>query len=217
MNGTGAFGRQGRCPFDRVARIYDVAFAVTELLIGRIFRRHLGSLGLPPGGRILDVGCGTGWLAIRLAREGYAVVAVDSSRAMIARARAKQAKADPGLRLEFREADGRSLPFAEGSFDLVTLVAVLHGPAAEGRLALLAEARRVSRGKVLVHDYPPLAGPRGISAPFLRLLEAVERSDFENFVREGTAEMASLFPSVAVRPVAPDSSWYILGRGGGPG
>jgi len=217
MSGKAASGRPGRSPYDRVARLYDVAFALSEFLIGGISCRHLASLGLPPGGWILDVGCGTGSLAMRLAGDGYAVVAVDSSPAMIARARAKQAKAGSGLRLEFREADGRSLSFADASFDLVTLVAVLHGPAAEGRLALLAEARRLSRGKVLVHDFPPFPGPRGISAPFLRLLEAVEGSHFRSFMEEGTAEMASLFPSVAVRPVAPDSSWYILGKGGGPG
>ncbi len=181
-----------------------------------MFRRHLASLGVLPGSRVLDVGCGTGSLAMALARGGYAVVGVDSSPCMIARALARQARAGAELPLEFREGDGRLLPFAEGSFDVVTLVAVLHGPAAAGRLALLREARRLSRGLVLVHDYPPFPGPRGIFAPLLRLVEGMEGSDFEGFVRQGVAEMGAIFPSVTVRSVASDSSWYILRPGGAP-
>lgn len=214
MSGDAAPGRPGRSVYDRVARFYDVAFALTAFLIGRIFQRHLPSLGLPAGARILDVGCGTGSLAIRLARAGFTVVGIDSSPDMVARARSKLAAAGEGLRLDFREGDGSALPFADGSFDLVTLVAVLHGPPAEARLALLAEARRVSRGAVLVHDYPPFPGPRGVSAPVLRIVEGLEGSDFVGFLRDGAAEMARVFASVTVRPVAADSSWYILGTGG---
>ncbi len=214
MSGDAVPGRPGRSVYDRVARFYDVAFALAAFLIGRIFRRHLPSLGLPAGARILDVGCGTGSLAIRLARAGFTVVGIDSSPDMIARARAKLAATGQGLRLEFRQGDGGALPFAGRSFDLVTLVAVLHGPPAEARLALLREARRVSRGPVLVHDYPPFPGPRGISTPVLLFLERLERSDFEGFLRNGAAEMARVFPSVTVRPVASGSSWYILRTGG---
>lgn len=132
--------------------------------------------GAPRGGRILDMGCGTGSLA---------------------------------LHLELLEADARALRFADGSFDLVTLAAVLHGPADEGRLALLREARRLSRGIVLVHDNPPFPGPRGGFAPLLRLPERMEGSDFDSFLRRGRLEMAAVFPSATVLPVAADSAWYI--------
>jgi release factor glutamine methyltransferase len=76
------------------------AFALTAALIRRNFRRHLPSPGLPPGGRVLDIGCGTGSTALRLARQDCAVVGVDSSAVMVARARAKLAAGRLALRGE---------------------------------------------------------------------------------------------------------------------
>lgn len=69
--------------------------------------------------RVLDLGCGTGHLADRIAGSGASVVGVDSSREMLAEARATH----PAL--PFVRADARRLPF-EGSFDAVLSNAVLH-------------------------------------------------------------------------------------------
>ena len=88
-------------------------------------------------------------------------------------------------------------------------VAVLHGPPRDGRLALLREARRLSRGLVLAHDYPQFPGPRGIGSPLLRLGERLERSDFARFLLAGRAEMEEVFESVTVRRIDPDCCWYI--------
>ncbi len=71
--------------FDRIAARYDQDF--TESLIGRLQReqvwRQLDGL-FPAGGRILDLGCGTGADAMQLARQGFEVHAVDASEQMIA-------------------------------------------------------------------------------------------------------------------------------------
>jgi SAM-dependent methyltransferase len=200
--------------FDRGAWAYDLVLALPTVLIRRIFRLHLPALGLPTGARILDIGCGTGSLALSLAGDGFSVVGVDVSPTMIARARAKAAGDPAGDRVQFSVGDGRApLAREEAAFDLVTLVAVLHGPASEGRLALLREARRLSRGLVLIHDYPPFPGPRGIASPLLRLGERVEGSDFGSFLRQGREEMARVFESVTVWEVARDSSWYVCRTG----
>jgi SAM-dependent methyltransferase len=61
----------------------------------------------PPMGRVLDVGCGSGDLAIALAEGGQAVLGVDFVEAAIAHAREKAARLEPEVarRLEFRVAD----------------------------------------------------------------------------------------------------------------
>jgi len=70
-----------------------------------------------PGLDALDVGCGTGFLALELAARGHQVVGVDFAPAMIDEARRKAAAR--GLSVRFDEADAEQLPFAPRSFDLV--------------------------------------------------------------------------------------------------
>ena len=75
---------------------------------------------LEAGERVLDVACGTGIVARRAARRvgpGGRVVGLDVNEAMLAVARA--ASADAPARIEWREGDAASLPFANGEFDAV--------------------------------------------------------------------------------------------------
>jgi SAM-dependent methyltransferase len=66
-----------------------------------------------PAGRTLEVGCGEGRVARDLLAHGHAVVGVDASAALVARAREADAR---GVYLV---ADAARLPLADGSFDLV--------------------------------------------------------------------------------------------------
>jgi ubiquinone/menaquinone biosynthesis C-methylase UbiE len=63
----------------------------------------------------LDVGCGTGFLALELAERGHRVTGVDFAPAMIGLARRKAAERGVSIRLE--EADAEHLPYPSGSFD----------------------------------------------------------------------------------------------------
>ena len=78
-------------------------------------------LDLVVGGRgtldALDVGCGTGFLSLELARRGHRVTGIDFAPQMLAEARKKAAA--QGVAVRFEEGDAEQLPFAEGSFDLV--------------------------------------------------------------------------------------------------
>jgi ubiquinone/menaquinone biosynthesis C-methylase UbiE len=65
----------------------------------------------------LDVGCGTGFLALELAARGHRVSGIDFAPAMIAAARRKAAAY--GLSVRFEEADAEALPFPAACFDLV--------------------------------------------------------------------------------------------------
>ena len=78
--------------------------------------------------RALDVGTGTGSLPVKLAQRmpGLRVVGVDRSRGMLSQARARARAADLSRRVSFKLANGRRLPFADGSFDLVVCNSVLH-------------------------------------------------------------------------------------------
>ena len=70
-----------------------------------------------PGKRALDVGTGTGQFATYLARDGFAVTAIDLSPAMITTAR--RLAAAEQLDIDFQTGDAERLPFDDHSFDVV--------------------------------------------------------------------------------------------------
>lgn len=127
----------------------------------------------PDGARVLEVGCGPGHLSIRLARQhGLEVTGLDLDPAMIGRARANACSAGEGFgRLpagrmpSFLVGDAASLPFSEGSFDLVVSTLSMHhwdDPAAG-----MAEMGRVLRpgGRALIWDVRPGFWPLHGRAP----------------------------------------------------
>src|SRR5918995_6027091 len=94
----------------------------------RAFRESLVSLAhLAAGESVLDVGCGTGSLAIAAKRRvgaGSAVCGIDPSPAMIARATSKAAKA--GIDVCFKNGVAEALPFPDAQFDVVLSTLMLH-------------------------------------------------------------------------------------------
>jgi ubiquinone/menaquinone biosynthesis C-methylase UbiE len=114
--------RRMRRTFDRLAPHWDArrrpgSFAALDAAL---------ALVTPPPRRVLDLGTGTGSAALAIA-ERWAdaeVVGVDLSERMVGEARRKT---PPALadRVSFASADGASLPYGDGSFDLVTLVNML--------------------------------------------------------------------------------------------
>jgi SAM-dependent methyltransferase len=137
--------------FDSIAGEYDAS--LPEHVVEHYLRKRTAFVvaHCPPGAA-LDVGCGTGVLAQRLADAGYAMTGVDPSEGMldVLRARTTRVKAVHG--------SGPALPFADASFDLVFTVAVLHHVAEPDEVRrTLAEMVRVTRpgGMILVWDHNP--------------------------------------------------------------
>jgi SAM-dependent methyltransferase len=112
--------------------------------------RFAGWLELGPGSRLLDVGCGSGGPALRLAeRTGASVVGIDLLEEGIATATALAEERGLSDRVRFVRADaGGPLPFADGSLDAVISVDVMcHLP---NRLDILREWHRVTAPGALV-------------------------------------------------------------------
>ena len=146
------------------AASYDLL--VWLLLLGRerAFRERLVGLArLEQGQSVLDVGCGTGSLAIAARRRvGPAgqVEGVDASPELIARARKKAGRA--GVDVRFTIGGAETLPFPDATFDAVLNTMVLHHLPREAREWCAREIRRVLKpgGRVLAVDFGGTPGER---------------------------------------------------------
>lgn len=96
----------------------------------------IAAFGLRRDASILDVGCGTGIAAAPFAANGFAVTGVDSSEAMLEKARVAIPQG------EFVQAPAESLPFTDGRFDVVISAQAFHW---FDRAKALDEAIRVLR------------------------------------------------------------------------
>jgi demethylmenaquinone methyltransferase / 2-methoxy-6-polyprenyl-1,4-benzoquinol methylase len=159
--------------FDAVARRYDITNDVLSMGQDRRWRRAvLDAVDPRPGDRILDLAAGTGTSSEPFAERGAVVVPCDFSLGMLAVG--KRARPD----LPFTAGDATRLPFADDTFDAVTISFGLRNvvdPAAG-----LREMRRVTRpgGRLVVCEFShPTFGPwRTVYLEYLmKALPAVSR------------------------------------------
>lgn len=101
------------------------------------------------GADVLDVGTGAGDMPLAFARRGWRTTAIDTNPQVLRVARRATAGTDL---VEVLEADARSLPFADGSFDVAHCSLLVHHLAPDEAIAVLREMRRVARHGVVVND-----------------------------------------------------------------
>ncbi len=107
---TGTIKERIRSYWDARGREYDRSPGHSSLpevwkdVLSKVFEKE---------SRILDVGTGTGFIALLLAELGHEVVGVDLSKGMLEVARKKAEKR--GLQIEFKFGDAENLPFADNS------------------------------------------------------------------------------------------------------
>jgi demethylmenaquinone methyltransferase / 2-methoxy-6-polyprenyl-1,4-benzoquinol methylase len=160
--------RRVRAVFDSVADKYDVMNDLMSAGIHRLWKRYtLSQTGLRPGQRALDVAGGTGDLAAGMARQvgGQGLVVLsDINQAMLEVGRDRLL--DRGLlrNVRYSLANAERLPFADDSFDCVTIGFGLRN--VTDKPAALASMRRVLRpgGRLLVLEFsqPVLPGLKPI-------------------------------------------------------
>jgi SAM-dependent methyltransferase len=122
----------------------------------RVLAQHLAAQ-LPPGARVLDIGCGDGQIdaAILAQRADLRIEGVD----VLVRSR---------THVPVTRFDGTTLPFSDASFDVVQFVDVLHHT--DDPMVLLREAKRVARQGIVLKDH---AKDGLLAGPTLRLMDWV--------------------------------------------
>ncbi|MCY3963491.1 MAG: ubiquinone/menaquinone biosynthesis methyltransferase [Acidobacteria bacterium] len=160
--------------FDRIAARYDLLNRLISLGWDRRWRRIAAEAVALDGGtrrppRVLDVASGTGDLAIEIARRypGAAIHGIDASRGMTEIGRRKVDQAGFGDRITLDAGDALELPFADHSFDAVTIAFGIRN--IPDRSRALREMARVTRpgGRVAILEAgEPSAGLTGALARF---------------------------------------------------
>jgi len=146
--------------FDRIAPVYDTMNRLMTAGLDRRWRRLTVEAAVRPGDRVLDACCGTGDLAVEAERAGGRVTGLDFSERMLERARRKSTT------VEWISGDMLALPFADGSFDTVTVGFGIRNVADLG--AGLGELARVLRpgGRLGCLE---ITRPNGALRPFFAL------------------------------------------------
>ena len=148
--------RQPKFDFDLIADIYDLWYESAEGAMYDRMEKKAVSRFLPrnaQGMKLLEIGCGTGHWRRFFSENGFEVRGVDISEHMIERARSKNV-----ANALFQIADGQSLPFGDGSFDVVAAIATLEFVAnTETVVQEMARCTRKPRGRLLIGTLNSLA------------------------------------------------------------
>jgi malonyl-CoA O-methyltransferase len=184
--------------WDRSAAAYDDVLEANR----RGAERLVAALPDPPYRRAVDVGCGTGFASLEMARRAGArhLVGIDVSAEMVARYRQRLGSLD-GVEVEAHVADVLAMPVAPGSADAVVSTMALHWmPDRRAAVGAMAAALRpggvlgvLSSGRGSDHEYRDLIAALRPAVP-AELVEAYERMQVDEVELEGHVRAAGLEP-----------------------
>ena len=136
-------------PYRRVAPLFDKIF---EPLNRGLRVLGLGMFRPTKDMSILDVGCGTGVHLAMYRKYQCSLAGVDSSESML-----RVANRRLGETADLRLVNASTMPFEDGSYDLVISMFALHEMNQESRVSVLEQIRRVLKkdGRILLIDFHP--------------------------------------------------------------
>lgn len=157
--------------YDPITRLLGVDTAREALL---------AQAQLQPHQRVLDIGCGTGTLAVLIKRRQPTadVIGLDPDPKALARARRKAERA--GVTIRFDHGFSDALGYPDGAFDRVFSSMMFHHLRAESKPKTLGEIRRVLRpgGRLELLDFAgPHSSPRGWLARLIHSHEELKDND----------------------------------------
>ncbi|WP_447002705.1 SAM-dependent methyltransferase [Saccharothrix isguenensis] len=170
---------------DDQSTVQEATDRLTDMMVER--------LRVGPGSRVLDLGCGLGMPAVRLARTtGATVVGVATSPSLVEEARARAAREGLTDLVSFAVADALDLPFAEDSFDAVLAIeSIVHMPDLPRVFGHLGRVLR-DGGRFVLTDFfvkEPLEGRRLAAVEAYRRLalnsELLMVEDYPPLLRAG--------------------------------
>ncbi len=218
--GAGAPATEGR--LIRWAGLYDPVVWIMSAGRSRALRTlPLELAAIRPGERVLDVGCGTGDLTLRAARQAGPsgkVYGIDAAPGMVAEAKRKAKRAKTAV--QFLVEPVEALGFPDGSFDVALSSLVMHHLPGDLKRRALIEVRRILRpgGRLVIVDFQPTANPPSIWQPGGLVARAhKQQPPTVEQVQAGLAPLAALLRDTGFAGVKNGSTrypWlgYVLGR-----
>ena len=199
--------RKRKTLFDIIAPCYGLFYKKQRENFIKVIRRAENDLDISSYETILDVGCGPGALCSVLNEKGLRVTGIDSAAKMlnIAKKRAENTG------VQFLHASIlEPLPFPDKSFDISVASYVAHGLKKEERQRMYKQMNKVTKHKVIIHDFN---ANRGWLISFVEWLEQGDYFKFiqvaEEEMRNCTSDLEECFSSVQVIDVGTRASWYI--------
>lgn len=206
-----SIGEQARKLFDAKAATWPAKYVPDGRLADRLSRLSAAAQQyLPPGGSILDLGCGTGELARTLAIAGFRVTGCDISAEMLDRAAlARDTESVSWVRLD---PGWQALPFGPSTFDVVVASSVLEY--VDNPRAVLRECARVLRpGAAMLCTVPDPAHPvRWLE----RLIQMTAREPLARAIRRHVPRLDSYLVYLDIsRQRRPARWWHRLAESTG--
>lgn len=185
--------------YDTIADVYDHHYDQHR---GRSYHKHISTHlmnALPQGGKLLDVGCGTGLFVDRYIAAGGKAIGIDISRNMLEKARRRCITCD------YTVGTGEKIPFRDTTFDAVSSLLVFSY--VKDPRSMLNEAYRVLKpgGSIAICTLGKKLLTRGIPAIYhigekMKVKHVVMKNFGEHYYNE--AEMEDLFTSAGFSDIA---------------